>query len=420
MSEAAVNPIIETVMLFAVNRPAIHLYNDKSIMFESISIFESINKAYITGNIIIVDSAGMLEGYPITGDEYLHISFRSSKAAKPYIKIFKVYKVDNVTDVESKRTQSYILYFASTIMDESQKKKLRISFKDKREDEIIKSICKHTLLIDESALDFEETLFQRTFVIPNWSPLKTIDYFTKTAIWSGNSRSSSFVFYEDVDGWNFKSLESIMRDDAFTTLSLLNMADRHTDFKQNNIISYEIEKSFDNIQNSQKGYYGSVAREVDLINKKVVDIEYKHQNLHDVQIDIDNGLSNHHKNLAWPIRNNIGDDTKRKTTMVSNNGNNLHSADTTNKRAWFMQQFENYKVNVTMFGNSAFKTGVKIKFNNKSLRQTPREEEQKYLSGNFILTDMWHRITPTEHRMMLTLRKPTFRNKISVINEGVN
>lgn len=394
--------IIERISIFAKNRPAMEIISDGNSMMRSCSIYESIFKQYITGNMIIHDSAGMLEGYPIVGDEFIYISFKSSnnELTKSYTKVFKIFKVDSLTNVPTKRTQIYTLHFASPILDNSQKSKLQISFKDKREDQIIKSICSLNLGISDEFLEIDQSLYQRTLVVPNWPPLKTISYLTEGAINPGTSSMANFLFYEDSDGFKFKSLEKMMLGEPVTTLTsaiIKNVNKSHP----TNVISFDIENCFDNIKNSENGFYGSTAYEVDLIDKKVNKFTYTNEQLLNDQVKIDN--------TANPIRAEIGEDTDRTTMLTFPNGNYINGFNALPKRLFSMQQFENYKINAEIISNTNFRIGIKVKFDNKSLINTQREHEHRSLSGNFLVTELWHNFTPTDHNMMITLRKPTFK-----------
>jgi len=397
---------IEKISIFAEGRPQLDLISNQGAMFSSCSIYESIFKQYVSGNINIVDSVGMLENYPIVGDEYIIISFKSSidRSVKPYTKVFKIFKVDNVQDISVKKMQLYTIHFATEIMDDSQKRNLRISFKNQREDQIIKSICQDNLRINIANLDIEPSLYERTFVIPGWSPLKAIQHFTNTAVYPQNSRASNFVFYEDRDGFKFKSLETMMNSESAGTLTTKSMASSE-DFEPMNVIEFDIENYFDNIKNSQNGLYGSTVREVDLIEKTVNTYTYTNSSMLEPQLKIDED--------AFPIRTKIGeDDTNRKIINSTNNGNYSNGFNSIPKRLFSLQQFENYKINAKIIGNTNFVVGKKVEFDLKSIQRKNTEEKHKYLSGHYLLTDLWHNFTATEHHMMATLRKPSFKNEI--------
>jgi len=398
--------VIDKVTIFAKGKPQMDIISGNESMFSSCSIYESIFKQYVTGNMTIVDSAGMLEGYPICGDEYIIISFKSSdfNSTKPYTKVFKIFKVDELTDLPANKTQIYNIHFASEIMDESQKRKLRLSFRNKREDEIIKSICHDTLGIPEKLLDIEKSLYERTFVIPNWSPLQAINHFTNSAIYPQNSRGANFVFYEDRDGFKFKSLETMMQDKIagkLTTSTLTNS----DNFHPLNVINFDIENCFDNIKNSQNGLYGSTVHEIDLLEKTVSTHEYTNELLLSQQVKIDKD--------AFPIRGNIGEDTNRKVIITHNNGNYTNGFNAIPKRLFALQQFENYKINAEVVPNTNFVIGQKVEFELRSIMKTVEEQNHAFLSGNFLITELWHNFTPSKHQMMLTLRKPTFKNQVN-------
>jgi len=360
----------------------------------------------LTGNIIFIDAAAILESYPIVGDEYLYISFKSSPLAKEYNKIFKIIKLESVDEVPAKGIQLYTLHFVSTIADESLKRKLRVSFKNKKESEIIESICKNTLGVNK--IEVEETLNERTFVIPNWSPLKTIKYLANTSIRDSNSRSASFLFYEDRNGFKFKSLETMMGEEAVAELTL----DKNNYKKQtiSSIKEFEIDNCFDIVSNSNNGYYGSTITEIDLIDKKVNTYNYTNETFLEDQDKIDDtgGYAIHGQSKS------DGGDRPivrvRNHTHANGNFNNAHNV--MPRRMFMLQQFKNYEIDVTLPGNSNWITGSKILFNNPSLRKTTLPEDNKYITGNFICTETWHEITPSKHNMMITLRKPTFANEV--------
>ena len=222
-----------------------------------INFYEDIYSPIVKGDITIIDAVGLIESFPILGEETLNVVM-SSAGAKPTptnvnlhgadidpsefpainIGKFRVYKVDSPQKVTD-NTQTIKMYFVSdthitNMMIRVQKAYPTAELKSQAALQaatdkaytvaaIVQDVyydcfvsktsnkrpvhhepTKKTLLVEPTKGEVQCT-------IPNWTPFKTMTFLAGRAL-SANSKSngSNFVFYETLKGFRFVSIETLM------------------------------------------------------------------------------------------------------------------------------------------------------------------------------------------------------------------
>ena len=73
------------------------------------SIYENLFSNYLTGYLVMLDNIGFLERFPIIGEEFVELSFRTPEQKK-LTYTFAVYKVENVQNASNNTTPFGVLY----------------------------------------------------------------------------------------------------------------------------------------------------------------------------------------------------------------------------------------------------------------------------------------------------------------------
>lgn len=180
-------------------------YNCMEI-FSDVQIYESIFSNNITGSMGILDKFNAMKNLPLIGNEKLKIVFETPNKKKVE-KTFKVYDISFSERVPGRRETILNFHFATPEFFENNTKTVSKSYQKKKFSEIVKSIFDEYLKTGDSDLKVVETTQPKTsIVVPNWSPLKAINWIASK---SKERNNCDYFFYEDMDGFNFTSIGKI-------------------------------------------------------------------------------------------------------------------------------------------------------------------------------------------------------------------
>ena len=222
-------------------------------VWHELNFYEDIYSPIVSGDITLTDTVGLIESFPIIGEEILDVSFSTSGAALPpttgprttstppaseapkqVINRFRVYKVDPPVQVTD-NSRTIKLYFVTDNQFTNLLSKVRKIYPTKQ-------LIPNTKTADNDKLytladmardifyDFfigkkkplkqpatkkpflvEPTRYKAEIVIPNWNPFKAISFLASKAV-SANpeTKGANFVFYQTLQGFRFVSIETLM------------------------------------------------------------------------------------------------------------------------------------------------------------------------------------------------------------------
>ena len=88
---------------------------DLKPLFQNISFVEDITKSAMSGSVIIKDAVNLLNTFPISGYEKIHIEFRTPGIGADYTKkVFDVVEVEDKVRGANDRSEIYRIRFVST------------------------------------------------------------------------------------------------------------------------------------------------------------------------------------------------------------------------------------------------------------------------------------------------------------------
>jgi hypothetical protein len=170
---------------------------------------------------MMTDAMGYIELMELTGNEFLRMKFsKTSNDNFSIDKLFRVYKVAKRGVVNNMNTESYCLYFTSeeTILNEQTK--VCRAYPNKIITDNVIDILKTDLGVPDNKLNvknFETTYGQYQFVIPNIKPFDAINFVTNYARPNPQNPGADMLFYEDKNGFQYRSLQSLMRQPSYYT-----------------------------------------------------------------------------------------------------------------------------------------------------------------------------------------------------------
>ena len=257
-------------------------------MVVEINYFEDIYSGAITGSLILNDSNSFLNRLGFSGNDYLMLSF--GKPGLDTHKITKVFRVFSVSDrrIAKDQNENYVLNFCSEEVVLSEQYKISKSYRNKKVSDIVKDIMFQQLLVKPEKFpdaNIEETQGVRDIVIPNFKPFESINWLSTQAISnSPKTQGSPYVFYENRNGYNFKSLQSLYGGKLYGTYKYepknLSLPDDYRvqdiNAEMMNVISYEHLDNYDAINSINTGGFANRLIAVDTIRQtySVNDFDY--------------------------------------------------------------------------------------------------------------------------------------------------
>ena len=271
------------VIITALGQPT-----DFSKMVVEINYFEDIYNSTITGNLILNDSSGFLNMLGFSGNEYLLLSFgKPGLDTRKISKTFRIYSVSNRGMVKD-QNENYILNFCSEETVLSEQYKISKSYRNKKISEIIKDILFNQLSVKTGKFEdsnIEETRGTRDIIIPNLKPFEAISWLSTQAISnSSKTEGSPYLFFENYNGFNFKSLQSLYTGKSYKTYryepknTTLPDDARVQDMEAEltNVLAFENLSNFDTINSINTGGFANRLYAIDPIRQSysVNDFDY--------------------------------------------------------------------------------------------------------------------------------------------------
>ena len=187
---------------------------DIRMIYDKITIVESIFQNYILGQIDIIDSNSLIEELPILGEETIEMEIgypTSSKRKKEKMELKGiVYKIDNRHRVGTAQSlEKYSLHFIHEISEKNKTLRISKTYKDGKISEYVSKIFNDSF--PDVKIKSEQTEGKFEINIPNLSPISSINFLSKFA-YKNEGKENLFYFYQDRDKFNFKSLEQMIKE----------------------------------------------------------------------------------------------------------------------------------------------------------------------------------------------------------------
>jgi hypothetical protein len=244
-------------------------------------IYESIMSPVMFAEVVISDSMGLLQSFPIIGEEYIKISFSTPKLkGAPATFLFRVNSVKDKKVTESTNKITYTLQCVSAELIHNSKQLVNIK-ESNTADNIIKRIFEE-FLPSQKQLNIASTSGILDVLITRYAPLQAIDYVRQKAI-SSRYESSSFCFYENRNGFNFVTIEQLMEQGAKTIEAGnsdkifffdASRKDNAKNVTTRNIIAYNQIQFGDTISQIKSGGLNNQVQQFDLITGDVTKVTY--------------------------------------------------------------------------------------------------------------------------------------------------
>ena len=294
-----------------------------------VNVYQDLDSAFLSGNLMFIDSIGAVNKLPIIGNEFLEFKFRTPIDAGGDEEMnatnhrFQVYEKRSVRSTQN--TQAVALFFTS--IESIRNERLRVSKSltgsyAEMVDKIVKS--DQTLLNSKKDLFIDPTLGTYKYTFPNCRPAEGVRHMTYMSE-PVNFKTPDYMFYENNRGFHFRCLESLYRESADSSrnrpfvafvdlLSAFNPNFSPPDVEAESPItkpySFSFNDSYNTLKNTRRGMFGSTTYAHDLIDKKFIKSRMSYTNYYEqaLHIDAPTGAGNTYQGIMPPGPAEFDDD----------------------------------------------------------------------------------------------------------------
>jgi len=378
---------------------------DIATMVEGFNIYEDIYSNTMSGSMVILDASGLMATLPIIGQEVLTVEYEL--IGSPIIKLqFVVFKVERKNRVHN--AEMLQLHLVSQEAYVSTSSVISRAYKGNNSSIVADVFTRY--LGSKRKLLLEKTKGENHCICPKWNPFYFINWLAARSIPEQGSLPS-YLFYENVEGFNFVSLESLFKqkevyiwkhqmENAYASEN----AWTHDKIQYNlaTILKYNVLESNDFIMSQMEG----------MMNTEMYVVDYKSNGFKKVYFDYlttfkKSAHLNSHPLIterATPFGYKY--DSPGQTRVVYDN-TAAHEMDTNRYSEWvlqrmsFMQQLSGQRIQLDVAGQGMVKVGdvVKLEFPLLATAQTGKDMLDPLISGRYLITALHHNFSPTTHSM---------------------
>jgi len=409
------------------------------------NIYESIHNKTLSGNLLIVDSQNVVGTLPLTGHERLEFKFFTPSLSKGYDfsvangNPMYVYKISKRQQVNP-RAQMYLLHFCSKEMIQNELVIVSNAQTDTYANMVANITRNPDFLNSAKNIYIEPSIGLHKHVFTKIRPFDAID---KLALQTRSEKyyNSGYYFYETGDGFNFRSLESMLAVEANTARPALatfrpkpaNIRDGgNKDIKNEMQIAmkYTITDQFDTLKNLRNGVFASTLITHDQLNKTVEETVFDYNVEYENFIHTENGPdgTKTDNTSILPLHKREGaflSDFPQSTLYLWPQTSQTHYTNNTpieiapqkeilQRRLSQRLAFTSFKLELTVPGFTGLQAGDLITFEMPSYQPVGEAEaldRDPYVSGKYLVTSIRHQLNRrmNKHIMVLECMKDSVR-----------
>lgn len=437
--------IVEEVIIIGSNGEAKDI--NTGTIYDVIKIYEDIFQHVITGSIQITDSIGLFPTLSMHGNEFIKIKFRlpGEGLGNPdvkYEKSFRIYKCSDRRPMGKNQAQRYELHFCSEELIFSNQITLSRKLREGSVRDHAISICRKDLKINRRKLipsNFEPSMGTSDLILSQFKPLEAIEYLCTRAY---NENESTFLFFENRDGFNFMSIEGLVKRPSLITLNY-NTAKITEDqnasaYKnQNAIMEFNYPKVFNVLENTGRTAQNGRLFTLDLITQSYKKYDYSYATPYTKKMLMDVAQPNSPGGkLSFPFNNAKNRNGKtiyeefgtEVNYCLTNKGRGnldyfvnraVRSVDTSVERTLLQRKAQlnllrNSEVDCMIPGNPLITVGRMVEFTLPAFmpENANKRMTDPYLSGRYLVTRVCHVIAGPNLQTKLTLSKNSLNDNL--------
>ena len=391
--------------------------------FEEISYNEDLFNNSLSGYVYVVESSGLIETAAMNGTEFLRLTFsKFGDSSNQIDKLFRVYKVGKRKLEGTMYKESYVIYFCSEELLLSEQYKISKRYKDSLISDIVSDVLTNYLKVPSNKSGtIEATYGKYDFIIPTLKPFDAINFVTNYARPNPQNPGADMLFYEDKNGFQYRSLQSLMKQTSYYTYTYkpknINSKDLNTD--THNVLTYEFLDSFDTLNGITSGTFANQLISINPLTrtKKVTNFDYtvysrqaKLLNSYGIIDDSTNrkgdNLGQASQSMLKLVFSNFDSTSSSFVAGVPGASGNDIYAETFIPYRTAQLGLANYtRLRISVPGDCNLTVGRVLTFNLSSRNLANKGALDKYYSGNYFITGVRHLIDLTSFRTILEITK---------------
>lgn len=387
----------------------------------SVQLFEDVFSPFISGVLTFKDSLDFMNGLPVIGQETLDIDIWTPTLKNGTGRITGQFYISELKNREyvGDRSVVYELTFISKEAIVDLNIKLSKAYNGTVSD-IARSVLQHDFVkFDKTKkLNIEPTKNSVKYVSNYWSPVRNMNFLADYAL--NESGSPSYVFFENRDGFNFGSLETLAKSPLITqefkydssTQEVLptggSARDISRDFQR--ITQFSLKNGFSLIRRLNSGMVASAGFGYDLTTKRfqIKSFDYfasfperKHLN--------DHPLINNKIPMFYTAKMLIAPNPYENFTGAGNNTNFSYIQ----KRISEIEQGSDFRIEINVPGRLDYTAGQVVRITSFQVAPIAKTESNKsqldmIFSGKYMISAINHFITRDSHQCSIELVKDSY------------
>lgn len=399
----------------------------KNIVAE-FNVYEDMFSSTLKADLLIVDTQGLPEAFPIVGDETFTIEFQTDPSAEKVNLTFRSYKLSKRT-ISKEREHMYVLHGASPELFANLFTEVEEAYIGLKAHEVASAV--HGTYIPGKAIEAEPTINKLTFTSAGQHPIEFINMVATEAQSEEFPDSSYYLFYEDHIGFKFKSIAKLLSEGPVETYYFADPAgDKDLARDKGGIKQYQIiaALSFDETFDILKGVIGGMidtqVAYIDPLMKKYEVFKFKYIDDFD-KLDNFEGPGGGQRILPQPgfyagkpgiahtrmVAADWNDDEETPNSQTFGDriseATDPHRFHSSKRWKWYhngialLQSLHQYSINITVPGNSNAKCGDVIDIFIPQNSPLVTDDATKYLklfgqeNSKFLVTAVLHNYKQT-------------------------
>jgi hypothetical protein len=268
--------LIKSISLKTQKNKVINQDNNFLEFFGSLDIYQNMFNSFMTAELIILDGASFIERHNLSGNEDFEIEFEGYGRDEPMKYKFKIVEQVAISPVNNLRAKQVSFRLVSeeflTDCSTSISKSYNVGTK-----EVVTDIVTSFLKSDKKIF-VEDTKSIPVIIIPYLSPFKALDFLKQRTV-SEKYKSSSFLFFENSNGFNFTTVEGVVDRESkkkiqefFQSEAIsqnIKSGGTSSDIDSNHLFfNYTVSSSFDLVSTFKNGGLKTNVTQYDLTTKK--------------------------------------------------------------------------------------------------------------------------------------------------------
>lgn len=289
MTTTTVNSEEQTYDAKGIILESIGLQNYKGDVFDltefctGFVVYEDMFKNSMSMEVAIVDAVGLIERYPIIGDEAIYVKFITpsyENSVEVNMQVVGIGGKKKLNDTTVRYTLECVSQeYVNNLSRTADKAYIGLPVSTMVED--VYNLIKRGYKPKELVVD--PSIGNHTFIAPDTEPMEFIKFLEKEAI-AGN-QSANYVFWEDKDQFNFRTLNRMYRQEPKFEFYYIQHDVETTNATQlsekidpsQKVLALTVARELDTLRLTELGYYDNSVAAIDPILKSYRDTGYTHE-----------------------------------------------------------------------------------------------------------------------------------------------